>query len=294
LSYYNFSDSTLSHNVFKTANNRPLGDVFQSMEVFNDKAYLVVNNSGKIEVVDIKDFKSIATISGLTSPRHFLPVNNSKAYVTDLYANAVSVVDLNTYSISKKIPFKGFSEELILSNNKVFVTNIQSDKIFVIDPSTDLVTDSITLTIGPNSIKKDINGKLWVLCSGSKTQQINGGLYKINPKTLTVEAQFPINNTNGSPYKLCINKEGNTLYYLQNGVEKFSVNQTTITEAPFIETNGAVFYGLEIDPATGNIFVADAIDYVQKGKVLIYNTFGKQIQTFEAGIIPGGFYFHKE
>jgi len=50
-------------------------------------------------------------------------------------------------------------------------------------------------------------------------------------------------------------------------------------------------YGLGVDPTTGNIYVSDAIDYVQKGKVYRYHPDGSLIDSFTAGVIPGGFYF---
>ena len=41
-----------SHNVYSSINNHALGDVLQSLTFNDDYAYLVVNNSNKIEVVD--------------------------------------------------------------------------------------------------------------------------------------------------------------------------------------------------------------------------------------------------
>jgi hypothetical protein len=40
------------------------------------------------------------------------------------------------------------------------------------------------------------------------------------------------------------------------------------------------------------IYVSDAIDYVQKGKVYIYKPDGILSNSFSAGIIPGEFYFY--
>ena len=59
--------------MFFQTNGTPLGDVVQSITQFNNNAYVVVNNSNKIEVIDITNFSSIATITGFTSPRYFLP-----------------------------------------------------------------------------------------------------------------------------------------------------------------------------------------------------------------------------
>lgn len=92
-------------DVFKQANNKVLGDVLQSMSIINDKLYLVVNNSGKVEVLDKRNFISISTIAGLRSPRYIEAVSSNKAYISDLYDKAITVIDLSNNSVLKKSLF---------------------------------------------------------------------------------------------------------------------------------------------------------------------------------------------
>jgi len=58
------------------------------MTIQGNNAYIVVNNSGKIEVVSRNDLKSVAIINGLVSPRYISFVNEKKAYVTSLYSDS--------------------------------------------------------------------------------------------------------------------------------------------------------------------------------------------------------------
>lgn len=291
ISYYNYADSTITEDIFQMANNRSLGDVGQSMEIFNGKAYVVVNNSGKVEVVNPADFKSIATITGLASPRYFLGVAPDKAYVTDFKSNAVAVVDLNSNAVIKHISCPGWTEELVLANEKAFITNIFREYIYVVDTSTDAIEDSIKTGYGPSSIRKDINGKLWVLCSGNDT--IKASLHRINPANKEVELTFSFPNNSDSPGKLEINGTKDTLYYLNKGVYQLSIDAASLSASPVVAQDGSLFYGLGIEPGTGIIYVVDAIDYVQKGIISRYRPDGTFIDSFKAGIIPGDFYFYR-
>lgn len=292
LSYYNYTDNSVVEDLFQPANNRPLGDVFQSMTVFNNKAYLVINNSGKIEVVNPATLVSSDIISGFVSPRYFLPVSNSKAYVSDLNSNTISILNLSANTISGSIPCKGWSEEMILSYGKAFVTNLRSDKLFVINTTTDAI-DSIALSYGSSSIKEDKNGKLWVLCAGKSSSNIYPKLHCINPITQQVEASFQFPSLTDSPSHLAINSNLDELYYLTSaGVCKFNINDIALNATPIIGKGSKTFYGLGIDPKDDIIYVADAIDYVQQGIVYRYNTNGTVINQFQAGIIPSGFYFN--
>ncbi len=92
--------SKLYNNTFLSINQRPLGDVPYSMNIGGSRAYIVVNNSGKIEVVDRNHLKSVATISELNSPRYISLVSDRKAYVTSLYSDSITVVDLLSNTVS--------------------------------------------------------------------------------------------------------------------------------------------------------------------------------------------------
>lgn len=292
VSYYNRQDGTVTEDLFQPANNRPLGDVLQSIYAFNGKVYLIVNNSHKIEVVDSGTFVSSAVISGLGAPRYFLPVSRQKAYVTD-YENtdAISIIDLNTNTVAGNIPCAGWTEELILSNSKVFVTNMRSNKVYVLNPSTDRMEDSIAVNYASNSIVEDKNGKVWVLCSGNEQKGFYGGLHRINPVTLLVEQSYWFPNLAERPWRLRLNASKDTLYFLNESVFRLAVSDTMLPGAAFIEKNNRNFYGLGIEPATGIVYVADAIDYVQRGMVYRYKPDGSLLDSFRAGIVPGDFWF---
>ena len=288
VSYYDVDTKTLKEDIYKTANSIALGDVAQSMAVLNNKAYIVVNNSSKIEVVNAQTFVSVATIAGLPSPRYFLAVNNAKAYVSDYKANAISIVDLNTNTKTGSIPCTGFTEEMAMAYGKVFVTNVFRDKVYVINASTDLITDSITVGYGSSSIQQDKNGKLWVLCVGDQTNIIDATLYRINPLNNSVEMYytFPVAEY---PSKLKMNGTNDTMYFLNSGVYQMPISASSLPSSPFITQGSKSFYALGVDPASGVIYVADAIDYVQKSSVYRYTSQGVLLNTFKAGIITGDF-----
>jgi hypothetical protein len=78
LSYYDAGQGKMYNNVFKNTNDRDLGDVANSICIRDSLAYLVINNSDKIEAISINSFKSAKTISlpAGSSPRHiaFIPI----------------------------------------------------------------------------------------------------------------------------------------------------------------------------------------------------------------------------
>ena len=128
LSYYDRALDTVLNNVFETAVGRPLGDQTQSMTVFDDRGFIVVQNSAKVEVINRDDFSWIATISdNIISPRYFLGIDATKGYVTDWGADGVSgtvnVIDLATYQVTKTIPVGQGPNQMVLLNGRVYVAN---------------------------------------------------------------------------------------------------------------------------------------------------------------------------
>ncbi len=285
VSYHDIPTGLTTADLFQPANQRPLGDVCQSITFVGYKAYLVVNNSGKVEVVNAGNFSSIATITGFVSPRYLLPVSDRKAYVTDLYSDKISIVDLASNAVTGQIACPGWTEELVFTAGQVYVTNSERDKVYVIDPVSDQLSDSITVSYGGNSLRTDAQGKVWVLCGGNASAGIQSALYCINPANNQVEKNLSF-STSGA-WRLQLNAAGDTLYYLHRDVYRMPVSATALPSSPFISEGSRNLYSLGLDPLNGDVYVADAIDYVQQGRIYRYSSTGELITSFYAGIIPG-------
>jgi DNA-binding beta-propeller fold protein YncE len=290
VSLYDVKNKLVEEDVFKKVNARPLGDVAQSLEYFNGKFYLTVNNSQKIEILNTNTFQATGVISSLHSPRYFKGITSSKAFVSNIWSNSISVIDLISNTIIKNIPCKGWTEEMLLFKEKCFVSNMFSEYIYVINTISEQLEDSIKVGYASSSLQLDKNGKLWVLCSGDQQKGFKGGIYKIDPDVKQVELALVFPNAGDDPKKLRINNTRDTLYYLNKGVYKMSITDFQLPANAFISPQ-VNFYGLGIDPKSGEIYVSDAIDFVQRGTVYHYTPSGTLINSFKAGIIPGEFYF---
>lgn len=286
-------------NIFQLVNQRPLGDVAQSMRIMNNRGYIVVNNSNRIEVVDLKDFKTVKSIEGFNAPRFIEFIDSTKAYVTNLYKD-ISVVDLTTLSITKTIAIPEWTEGLIRYSNYIFVTSIgnfahpvskRKPKLLIIDTGLDEIVDSMQISTEPIGIVLDKKMKMWVLCSGGWDHFDEPVLVRIDPDLRQIEKSFTFTGS-GIPSRLCINPGGDTLYYLNGGVFQMAVNDQYLPEEPLIPSEGHLFYGLAVHPADGSVFITDAIDYVQNGLAFQYSSSnGTLMHSWEAGTIPGSFCF---
>lgn len=288
LSFFSYDSVKLYNNIFMDANRRPLGDIPYSMEFLGGKAYIVVNNSGKIEVADRNTMKSLATINGLNSPRYISFVSDSKAYVTSLYSDSVAIIDLQSNSVSGYINIKKTSESIITLYSTTYVASwTEGNKIMVINSATDQVTDSIEVGYEPESMAIDWNETLWVLCNGGWKREHFAELIGIDTRSNEIIKRLRFPSIDDSPTCLQIDREGKILYFLNNGVRRMSIYDESLPSLILIPQLGHLFYKVGINPLNSEIFVTDAVDYVGKGKLLRYRNSGALISEYEAGIIPG-------
>lgn len=279
-------------DVFKQANNKPLGDVFQSMNIINDKAYLVINNSSKIEIINPKTFKNIGTITGLHSPRYIVKVGNSKAYVSDIYDNHIFVIDLISNQIIKKIPVKGWVEEMLSINGNTYITNVRTKKLLVIDEFTDEIIDSIETPFAPKNIIKDSSNRIWVLCGDVNAIDKRHFIIQLDNLNKTISKKLEIKTPKTAADRLKINTSGNTLFWIDEGVYKMNIRDSLLPVNAIINKETRSFYGLGIDPKYNEIFVSDAHDINAKNDVYRYDFNGNLLGKFTAGYFTNGFYFY--
>ncbi|TAE46283.1 MAG: hypothetical protein EAZ89_20380, partial [Bacteroidetes bacterium] len=214
LDFYNIGNATNYSDIFRTANSAPLGDVLQSLTVYKERAYIVVNNSQKIEVCNVETMEREATISGFTSPRYLFPVSAKKAYVSDLYSGTLSIVNLESNSVSGAIPVPGWSERMIKLGKEVWISN--SRQVYILDSDTDQLTDSIAIGLGGNSIVEDREGKVWVLCGGDFATSAPASLHRIDPASREVLLSLTF-AAGEYPGELSRSPDSRTIYYVAGG-----------------------------------------------------------------------------
>jgi len=295
LSLFDFDKNTVNKDVFKDANGFSLGDVAQSATLIDSLLYVVVNNSAKVVVVSASTFKqqSVISITG-SSPRFFLSVNDSIAYVTELYANKIWIVNRLTGAVKGNISVDGETNQMEKNSDLIFVaerTKFNGSpvaQIRVINTLSHLTSKVIPLPTQPNSICKDVAGNIWVLTDtgGGKP----ASLIAIDNGTLSVTKQFDF-STGKTPNRLRYNTSTHSLcYLLETGVYSTATTLTALPTTPLFTTTASIPYAFDID-VKGMYYLADAIDYTQSSKCFIYNPDGSQSHSFNAGINTNQFVF---
>lgn len=299
LSYYDPVTNMVQNEVFFRANGMRLGDVAQSMAVHDGKGWIIVNNSHVIFAIDLLTFKEKGRIENFTSPRYIHFINDEKAYVTQLWDNRIFIVNPKKYEITGYIQVpdmtmeNGSTEQMVQYGKYVFC-NCWSyqNRILKIDTETDRIVDQLTVGIQPTSLALDRYGKLWTVTDGGYEGSPYGyeapSLYRIDAASFTIEKQFKF-KTGDAPSEIQINGARDRLYWINNDIWSMDVTANRVPVRPFIETRSTKYYGLTVNPANDEVYVADAIDYQQQGMIYRYSSQGKLLDEFYVGIIPGAF-----
>ena len=298
LSYYDPEAQTIENEVFLRANGHLLGDTAQSMTLYNGQLWICSNNSGVIFAIDPTTFKEVGRIT-LPGPRYIHFQSPTKAYVTQLWDNRIAIVNPSTYSVTGYIETEmesadASTEQMVVWGNYLFVNCWSYQKtILKIDTTTDRVVDTLEEGIQPETILLDKNQKLWTMTDGGGWDGNPIGyeapaIVRIDPESFTVEARFEMEK-GMFPTELQLNAAGDTLYWLNGGVWRMSVNSSELPATALLTSGFTSTYGLTLDPATEDIYVSDAIDYVQNGMVFRYSVTGEALDSFGVGICPSAF-----
>lgn len=297
ISYYNPSTDEMTPAIFQLENNRNLGDVVQSMTIIGDRGFISVNNSNKIEVVNYKDFSEQGVINHLPIVRFIAEGISNTAYVS-MWGNGgqVKVINTNTLSIVDSVMVGDGPEGIIYAEQKMFVANSGGfdvdNTVSVISVNNNEVVKTIQVGYSPKQFVRDATGMIWVLCAGAGSWSSVGtqpsSLVQIDPKSLEIIQEIAL-FADLQPGSIGIDKTGTVVVigggYGVNGLYKILVNNPEPPTTPFID---GYFYGFNVSPTTGEIFIADAGDYTNNGIVYRYNFLGNKLGEYEAGIIPNG------
>jgi DNA-binding beta-propeller fold protein YncE/predicted small lipoprotein YifL len=295
------NNEEVSQNIYQTVNNEDLGNIVQSMTIYNNNAYIVVNNSHKIIVANRFTMEKIAIIEGdnINNPRNFVAVGNT-GYISN-WGNTstttddfITIVNLETNEITGTIPVGEGPEDMIVIENKIYVNlqgaHHQNNKVEVID--TDSNTISTTITVGdvPTSILKDDNGAIWVLCSGNPNYatagETSGKLVKIENDEVTLTFNFE-----GMLHPEHLTLNNNDLIYTFGGkVYTTSITATELNTTIALENLDGVYY--VIKARSGKLYTTNGGDFASEGTLKVFDLeTNTELNTFLTGISPGSIVF---
>ncbi len=304
ISYLSEDFSTQQNNIFSIVNPTiTLGDTGQDIGFYQNLAFVVLNYSNKIEIVNRYTMAHVATIStGLNNPR-YIAFSNGKGFVTNwgdggsTSDDYVAVLNLSTYAVSSTISVAEGPERIIENDNKLYVAHAggygYGSTISVINGSTNALFTTINVGDVPNSLEIN-NGSLYVICGGKPSYaptETAGKFVKINLTNNTVAStiNFPAAT---HPSNLDVVDES-VFYTVDDAIFKSVLTATTLPTIPLFTTTAQGVYGVYSFAVNNNkIYVGDAADYSSNGKIYIYSSTGSLENQYTVGVIPAGFYFN--
>jgi len=294
LSLINTTTDSVMNAAFSLLNNRPLGDVAQSVAPINDEWWVVVNNSQKIEVLDATTLLSKASITGFSSPRYLADNGSGKAIVSNLFAEEIEEINTATYAISathiedcsQPSIYDCGNEMCAFAQGKWWLANQAQDKIIARNNVLDEVF-STSLNANPQSLLRDSDGNIWVL-----TYDFTGvepvRIYKLNGTDGQIVASLDM--PAGTPYasqNMVLSPDAQNLYILGNHIYHIHTPSSTPTLEQICSYTATAPYGLGIDAEGSFLYLCEAGDFVSPGAVIrISLATCEEVNRYTVGINP--------
>jgi hypothetical protein len=276
----------VQNDIYKANNaNENLGDVLQTIAYSGDKAYLLLNNSNKIQVVNRYTFKKTGEItSQLDNPR-FMAVANNMLYVSNDKYNgpkSVNIYRISDLSFVKKISFTDTAERVVVAGGNVFVQNSTysfGNKITKINTTTNEIEG--TPIILPNgNINKTIayNNNVYAIAEGTTDSYI----YQISAAGAIVKTTTLTGIANGTHLQI---ENGRFFFSSYNKIYSMDMNATTVPAPIITAVDGGQYftlYGFSV--VDGRIFTSDVKNFTEASEMSVYTTSGNLITKFKTGM----------
>jgi len=291
LSYVSYDYATVEQNIFKKANGSDLGDTAQSIFMLDDKAYIVLNASNKIEVVNRYTMESLTTIESdeIKNPRYMLSYNGF-GYVSnwgvgsDPSDDTIVIIDLSTNTVSSTISVGFVPDKMTIINDQLFVIlngwyPDNENKVDVIDLKTNTVVKTIEVGYYPNSIVAN-NDTVFVM-SGGEYGVSAGSISVIDPITNTVTNTIDFQGSE-SPNQLVCYAEN--LYYNLNGKVYTTTTSDLATSTEITSLEGSYY---AMNAYNDKLYTLDAADWMSEGVLKVFDLSTARLEaTVTTGIIP--------
>ena len=260
-----------------------IGDVVQSLQVYEDKLIVLINNSHKIKIYDITEnglrLPGIEVDTDNSSPREMVVVDD-KLYFTNWSSQDVKVFNLFNYTIESSIPVGMMPEGIITDGTSLWVANSGESTVSEIDIASLSVTthevgdgpQNLVLHNGEIYISRTFYDDAWNAFYGSS---------KIGQNVI-------INNYGaGAVCGGSVVKYNDSVYRsFEGGIAPLNENLDIDESARIGMYDQSQVYHIEI--IENNIWFA-ITDYESLNEIKIIDSNGDERFSYSVGITPGDF-----
>ncbi len=292
--YAPLSETAEQHAYSNANSGARLGDTANDMVLRDGKIYIAVDVSNKIEVIDSATLVSegFIDLGADSSPREICFTPDGYGYVTSLYRNAVIKFDPESKTVLTEISVGQLPEGIVYSEGKVYVANSGfsgSDSVSVIDTEFDQVIKNIQTDFNPRNVFTDINGFIYVVCTGKYQGLGLGSLWKIDPADNSKIDSLVIY---GNPGEAAILDNEFILVVNIDGILKVRINDLAagyekLVDSAIINPTGIIIYSIMTYPNHDYFYAGNPKDYVQNGEIVAFDKSGEEIYRFDCGLNPG-------
>lgn len=302
LSLYDFERDSVITDIVESANQGThLGSTGDDLKLYRNELFALMSGSENLVVLNTATHAILRSAYFPGWVPHALAIDSARGriYVTQLYKNAVGVVDLTTL-----VPVDSFAaganpQEMLIKEAHLFVCNSGyggARSVTVYDLATRKVATTLTIGLGPTGIVAGSDDRVWVACTGNAYAMppVPGSLYKINSTTLSVEDSVIFGgplwgaidaSTDGYLYVLGVTPGS----FYGGPVHRVRISSKTVTP-DFIP---GTFYGLAVDGVTGDVYLADARGFAAAGEVRVFTRGGAAKRTAAVQRGPAVFVFRQ-
>lgn len=300
ITFYDPSTDQTITNYYSQRNGRIIGDNANSMFIFQDRGFVAVDGSNKIEVMDLKTGQSLGIIDlGQNgSPREIFILNSTRGFVTSFSKHSVIEFNPTSLSIVREIPVGRYPEGIAYANNKLFIANSNlgsGNSVSVIDLSSNSVVRTIQVGTNPRFAGLSNDGRVIIGCSGDFFNPIGvGGYYFINPVNLTVTDSVILNY---HPQDYSLTKDNLMFYINDKGIGRVNLNNrnvdTVFISGTTVNDIYGIAYSIAFDEINQLLYIGNPKNFQQNGEVKIFDKSGNYLKKFETKINPGAIYFYR-
>lgn len=296
--HYDPATGSLTQDIFELENNRPFAGLLEDMVLEQDRLYLVAN-TGKVEIVNPGDLKSIGAVSDELDQPRSLATASGKLFISDYgpydasyatpdsYIAVVSGLDGGT--VKRKIEVSNKPEDLFANGKFVWVAGSEEGKIEIIDAEAETLSKTIDVSGSPVQFFEQ-GGEVWLYSVDS--DKIYFLSLNLSSQSVKETKSFDVANATG---RIAIGEDSKLYLVTSSGWPDYQDAVAVVSMSDnSVDTDwatGSGFYGIGYDQSRQEVYLTNSHSFQGRGSVAVFEKDGTEKKEMEVGRAPSGFLF---